>query len=61
MSDDSDSDGEWNEDKYNMHDEAERSLAHDCIGDRKNCDTIHPNFINISNGADFNCVPLFWF
>jgi hypothetical protein len=38
------SEGEWNEDKYKMQEELQRSNAHDCIGDRKNCDTIHPNF-----------------
>lgn len=34
---------EWNEKKYEMYEEFQRSVAHDCHNDRENCDTIHPN------------------
>lgn len=33
----------WNEDKYERADEIKRMVEHNCMGDRENCDNIHPN------------------
>jgi hypothetical protein len=47
---------EWNEKKYEMHEEHKRAVEHDCVNHRDECDEIHPNLtgpINVLHPKEF--------